>query len=40
MHALLLPEYQLGHSGGQEHPADHVGPASVGKPLERHVALA
>ena len=40
MNALLLPEYQLGHSGGKEHPADHVGSAGVGKPLKRHVALA
>ena len=40
MHALLLPEYQLGHPGRQEHPADYVGPAGVGEPLECHVALA
>lgn len=40
MHALLLPEDQLSHPGGQEHPADDVGSAGVGEPLERHEALA
>ena len=40
MHSLLLPEDQLRHPGGQQHPADHVRPAGVGEPLERHEGLA
>ena len=40
MHALLLPEDELGHPGGEEDAADDVGPARLREPLDGHERLA